>query len=275
MYKVIIIFLLLGWTGFLQAQTTLSGRVIEAETGDPIPYVNIGIKALAIGTVSNAEGRFELKLTSSDAVVTFSAIGYEAVDISAKELQTQAEIALIRKRYQMPLVKVTATQFTEDKIFGERNDKRGLSIGFGSQELGSEIGALIELGAPTLIKSANFVLNHAQGDSILFRVNIYDYQNEQIGENLLREAILIRTAQRKGLITVDLSAYDLVLDGVVLLSLEWIHDDEGKGNVGITFDTKKGKSLKGVYVKHTSLSDFNKLDYKKNLKPCFYLVGKQ
>lgn len=275
MYKIAIIFLLLGWTGFLHAQTTLRGQVMEAETGDPIPYVNIGVKALAIGTVSNAEGNFELKLPQMDAVVTFSAIGYETLDISAKELQTQQEIALIRKRYQMPLVEVTATQFTEDKIFGERNDKRGLSIGFGSQELGAEIGALIELGAPTLIKSANFVLNHAQGDSIFFRVNIYDYQNEQIGENLLREHILINTAQRKGVITVDLSGYDLVLDGAVLLSLEWIHDDEGKGNMGITFDTKKGKRLKGVYVKHTSLSDFTKLDYKSNLKPCFYFVGKQ
>lgn len=271
----ITLFFLLFYSSGLFTQELLEGTVIGADTRSPLPYVNIGITPRATGTVSDAEGRYRLKIPDPADVVTFSSIGYETVEVKASELQQNGVVALRSRQYPMPIVEVVATKLGEERIFGVRNKTRGHSVGFGSQQLGTEIGAPIEIEAPTYLHSAHFVLNHAKGDSMLFRVNIYKFEDGQIGENLLRENIFIRTQQKKGTIRVDLVPYDLVLESDVLLSLEWIRDDDGEGNVGITFDTKKAKKPNGIYMKQASLGAFQQLPYRQNTKPCFYFTGRQ
>lgn len=260
----------------LCAQTTISGRVIDAESKAPIPYVNIGVKRLASGTVSDEQGAFSLALKQADEQITFSAIGYQAREVNGMDWKNGQAVELSRRAYELEQVEVKARQFNgPEKIFGVRNETRGPSIGFGSQQLGAQIGALITIDKSTYVKSANFVLNHAKGDSMLFRVNIYAFQDGEIGDNLLRENILIRTRQQKGTIIVDLAPYNLVLEQDALLSLEWVRDDGKEGNQGITFDTKKAKKGKGVYLKNSSVGTFSKLGYKPAYKPCFYFMGRQ
>jgi hypothetical protein len=43
-----------------QAQNLLQSKVIDSESGKAIPYVNIGIPSLALGTVSDLKGNFEV-----------------------------------------------------------------------------------------------------------------------------------------------------------------------------------------------------------------------
>ena len=274
--KTIILLSFLLLTTALGAQTTIRGRVIDAESQAPIPYVNIGVKRLATGTVSDEQGVFSLVLKQAEELITFSAIGYQAREISGMAWKDGQAVELSRRAYELEQVEVKARQFNgPEKIFGARNDTRGLSIGFGSRQLGAQIGAIIPIDRPTYVKSANFVLNHAKSDSMLFRVNIYTFQGGEAGDNLLRENVLIHSRQQKGTITVDLTPYDLVLEQDALLSLEWVRDDGKEGNLGITFDTKKGKKGKGVYLKNSSIGAFSKLGYKTAYKPCFYFVGRQ
>lgn len=275
--KLITLFILFLFScSILFSQTPINGVVIDAETKAPVPYVNIGVKRLAIGTVSDERGAFSLLPGQPDDLITFSSIGYTTMEVKAQGLKEGAVVELSRRYYDLEQVEVKARQFNGvEKIFGVRNETRGPSIGFGSRQLGAQVGALIPIDQPTYIKSANFVLNHARGDSMLFRVNIYAYEDGQIGDNLLKENILIHAKQQKGTITVDLAPYNLVLDKDVLLSLEWVRDDGKDGNQGITFDTKKAKKLKGVYLKNTSIGDFSKLGHKSSFKPCFYFIGRQ
>lgn len=263
------------FTNLLFAQISVSGTIHDAQTKQPIPYVNIGVKNTAMGTVSDDKGNFQLAISALEATITCSAIGYETLDITGSELRKQRQINLIPKDYDLKAVEIVASTLEgKERRYGVKNKNRGLSIGFGSRNLGTEIGALIPINKPTFIKNANFVINHAKGDSLLFRVNIYDYQKEQIGENILKENVLIATKQRKGTITVDLTPLNLILENDVLLTLEWIKDDNGQGNTGITFDTKKSRKAKGVYVKNTSVGDFTFMQYvNSKLKPCFYLMG--
>jgi len=275
MHHLLASLLLLACGTLLSAQSRISGKVIDAATKAPLPYVNIGIRQLATGTVSDAEGAYTLKITRPDQTITFSSIGYETADIPAEALQREGVVLLQKKQYLIPRVEVVASRFGgEDQIFGERNESRGHSVGFGSQQLGTEIGAAIRIDKPTYIKSAHFVLNHAKGDSLLFRLNIYAFRNGRVEENLLPKNVLLRGIQERGTLSVDLSEFNLVLEEDVLLSLEWIRDDAGRRNVGITFDTKKGKNLRGIYSRITSIAPFQKLSYRRQLKPCFYFTGK-
>jgi len=55
---------------------TIEGEIRDAETKDPVPYVHIMNKAAGLGTVSNTEGRFWIKMDQTDTLL-FSAIGFE------------------------------------------------------------------------------------------------------------------------------------------------------------------------------------------------------
>ncbi|MEL6276496.1 MAG: carboxypeptidase-like regulatory domain-containing protein, partial [Bacteroidota bacterium] len=189
-------------------QNILKGKVVDATTKAGIPYVNIGIINLAKGTVSDADGNFEMPSNKETNQITFSAIGYESQTISAATLARQSEVTLSKKAYEFAAVEISAKQFNgEEKQFGVRNKTRGMAVAFGSAQLGTELATPIPIDRPTYIKSANFVLNHAKGDSLLFRIKIYAFEKNEIGANLLTENILIQRKQQKGVLTVDLEPY--------------------------------------------------------------------
>ena len=273
----ITLFLLLFLVNIAFSQITIKGVVMDSATDLPIPYVNIGIQKLGLGTVSDQDGKYKISTENEQDQVMFSSIGYEVRTIPAEDLIQNATVELVPKKYAMREVEITASKLeSKEEIFGVKNKNRGLSIGFGSRQLGTEVGALIQIKQPTYVKNANFVLNHAKGDSLLFRVNIYDYKDDQPGEKILKEDLFIRTKQRKGVISIDLTSYNLILENDVMLSLEWIKDDLGEGNTGITFDTKKSRKLRGVHIKKTSLGDFELMGHiNSKLKPCFYFVGRK
>ncbi len=254
---------------------TITGKIIDATSKEAIPYVNIGIVDIARGTVSDLNGNYELKVDSNEDLITISSIGYETIAIKAKDIENNT-IELSPKNYDLGLVEVKADKLdAEEKIFGVRNKTRGKGVAFGNAQLGTQIGAAIKIKKSTYIKSANFVLNHAKGDSLLFRVNIYQFKEGEVGDNLLTENVIIKRKQEKGTITVDLEKYNIVLESDVILSLEWLRNFDEMGNKGITFDTKKSKHLKGIYFKYSSNGAFIKPSFPKKTKPCFYFIGKE
>lgn len=261
------------------AQGYLQGQITDAGTLEPIPFANIGIKQLGTGTVSDENGQYKLRIASPKDVITVSSIGYFTEDIEAEKLAKTGDISLRPRPYALPTIELSAAGFTGEVILGEKLEEQGHSIGFGSSELGTEIGALIEIDKETLIKSAHFPVNHAAGDSLLFRVNLYEFEDGKVGENLLPQNVLLSAAQKKGVIDVDLSEFNLITTRDVLLSLEWIKDDKNEGNVGVTFQSKKSRRGNNLYTKHTSHAPFRKLSgmapRAPKLQLGFYLIGKQ
>jgi len=62
----------------IEAQTcVVQGKILDEETNEPLPFVNIGIKGLPTGTFSDSKGLYELEITSSDVVLMFSCVGYD------------------------------------------------------------------------------------------------------------------------------------------------------------------------------------------------------
>lgn len=66
--------------GLIWAQETpiyqLSGMVLSATTGEPIPFVSVRVGRTRRGTVANAEGFYSLPVVRGDTLY-FSAIGYK------------------------------------------------------------------------------------------------------------------------------------------------------------------------------------------------------
>ncbi|HKK82428.1 MAG TPA: carboxypeptidase-like regulatory domain-containing protein [Prolixibacteraceae bacterium] len=70
-----------------QNKTTLTGKVIDKTTRQPLVFVNIGIEGTLTGTASNANGNFSLTIPGDllEENLYFSAIGYENFIIPAAD----------------------------------------------------------------------------------------------------------------------------------------------------------------------------------------------
>lgn len=78
------VFIALMLLGIAQAQTrTVTGTVIDATDGMPLPGVSVKQKGTTNGTQTAANGSFSLAVTGSQPVVVFTYIGYEAMEVNA------------------------------------------------------------------------------------------------------------------------------------------------------------------------------------------------
>ncbi|MCR9250034.1 MAG: carboxypeptidase-like regulatory domain-containing protein [bacterium] len=70
------------------AEKTLTGKIIDAKTNEPLAFASIGVKGTSIGTISNSEGKYVLNvqgIAESDTVM-ISYIGYETYYATVKEI---------------------------------------------------------------------------------------------------------------------------------------------------------------------------------------------
>lgn len=271
------LFFILFLASSLPGQYKINGRILNEETGLSIPYVNIAVPELSLGTVSDKNGYFEMELDNRSRRVIMSSMAYITTDFRASDLAFGKTVYLRKETYSLPQIDISSRRLRSlPRRLGLKNRSRGPSAGFGSRQLGTEIGTIIDVPGEYLVQSAHFILNHAKGDSLLFRLNIYDYKNSQTGEKLIKEDIIINTGQTKGTIDIDLSEYNLTIRDDILMSLEWIDDDKGLGNTDISFDCKRGKRRhRGIFIKETSGADFKPMSYRKSLSLCFYLMVKE
>jgi TonB-linked SusC/RagA family outer membrane protein len=66
----------------VQAQEhEVSGQVLDADDGEPLPGVNVVVQGSSVGTTTNAEGNYSLEAPSPDATLRFSFVGYETQEI--------------------------------------------------------------------------------------------------------------------------------------------------------------------------------------------------
>lgn len=258
------------------SQVTVKGIIINEETKQPLPFVNVGIINTSLGTVSNEKGEFQISSKSEQYTLGLSHIGFQSQEINVSIQNQDLNILLKPSTSIIDEVNIVSTNFDKELILGVKNEKgRGKSIGFANAQLGTELGALIRVEKETFVKSVNFVLNHAKGDSLLLRVNMYNYEKGEIGDKILQKNLYIKDKQRVGEISMNIEAFEIILDNDILLTLEWLRNFDEGGNKLITFDTKKSKKMKGTFIRNSKTSEFKRLPFNKKLKPCIYLIGKQ
>ena len=235
------------------------GRIVNAETNEPISFVNVGIPEAGIGTVSSEDGLFSLSGAADDAIVFFSAIGYESRRVPLKTFPQDGVIPLKPVEFGFrEEVSVSAEANEEPIVMGRQYKVPGYGFGFGNDQLGSEVAAHIKIRERILLESANFIVTRTGGERFLYRVNVYDFTDGKIGKNLLERNVIVSAKQERGTLGVDLREHLLVVEDDVLLSLEWIRADEEMGNSRIMFRAKP-RAKSSLYFKPTSQMEFVKV----------------
>lgn len=71
----------------------VQGTVIDANTGRPMPGVNIAVEGKGRGTSTGTDGEFQMEIANTDTVLSFSYIGYSSRQITVGE-QDVIEVAM-------------------------------------------------------------------------------------------------------------------------------------------------------------------------------------
>ena len=110
----ILAFLLTGLATF--AQTTVSGTVVDSNSGSPIPGANISVIGAAAGTSSDYDGKFSLQVNQEGAFrIQASSVGFQSATVRVTANSQNIEISL-REGTQLDEVVVSATRSPE-RIF--------------------------------------------------------------------------------------------------------------------------------------------------------------
>ncbi|MEO0334566.1 MAG: carboxypeptidase-like regulatory domain-containing protein, partial [Bacteroidota bacterium] len=71
---------LLSNFALMAQQQTITGKVVEESTNDPLPGVNILAKRTATGTVTDVDGNYHLTVEDGVSTLVFSSIGYATIE---------------------------------------------------------------------------------------------------------------------------------------------------------------------------------------------------
>jgi hypothetical protein len=235
------------WTNLLFAQKSISGRIIDASNGDPIPYSNIWILGTNYGTTSLENGNFSLKTDTiiTNKVLKISSVGYN--DTLLKITELHKVIKLNPKVYELTDVKI----YPNKKIEFIVNDLRNTTLK----------GAITNDTTPRIIGmyfpyKSNYY-NYPYVKSILiytsdekhrkFNIRIYGFDTishkptkELIAKNILVKSNISLLGKPK-YVEVNLIDYSIKIpESGIFIGIEWLILPENKFRIDYTnLDSKK------------------------------------
>ena len=111
------------------AQTTISGSVKEAKTGEPIPGANVKVDGKSIGTTSDFDGNFSLKIAQTPPfTLEVSLIGYSSMKVEITKNNQIVSVLLDEAATALDEVVVSASRtperILESPVTIERMDVR-------------------------------------------------------------------------------------------------------------------------------------------------------
>jgi iron complex outermembrane receptor protein len=102
---------------------TIKGQITDQDTKKPVPFVNIGLKNLPVGTTTDIDGDFELQVLKGNYVLIFSSIEYEKysknITITDKDKVIVVDVVLKPAVHSLDAVTVSSAKFdqkTEESV---------------------------------------------------------------------------------------------------------------------------------------------------------------
>jgi hypothetical protein len=228
----ILIFFLIPDIAFGQS---VKGKVISSETGSGVGYVNIGLIGKNLGTVSDQNGNFKIDLSRAvdNDSIRFSMIGFGSKTLPVSQFRGDSlkNIYLTPLDYIMPEIEVTYHKPKNLRI-GNPVETNDLRSGFSNNDLGSELGIKAFVKKKVVLKNINLDVAVCTYDSVIYRLNIYQTDNQIDYRNILKEPIYISFSKDdiNKVITYDLLKYSIIVEGNVLITLE-LFKDLGEGRL--------------------------------------------
>jgi TonB-dependent receptor len=242
----LITFLTLGQ--LINAQNaTVKGLLSDKEmNNEPLPFANILIKGTSIGTTTDFDGLYTLKVPSGTQIIVFSFLGYKTIEktivVKAGETLTLNQIMSAEEGVSLDDIVIKATTSKEKKsaLLLEQKKATVIKESIGAQEL-SEKGVSDAAGAITKISG----VSKQEGSS-----NVYV---RGLGDRYLNTTMngLSLPSNNVNKKNIDLSLFPSDIIQSVSISKAYspeFYGDFAAGNVDITSKEYKGDGFFDVAV---------------------------
>ncbi|MBX2895652.1 MAG: serine hydrolase [Cyclobacteriaceae bacterium] len=221
------------------AQVIVSGKVLNQTDGSLIPYANIGIRRSSVGTISNTDGTFSIRIPEKlkGDTLLFSALGYSKKLIPVRFLNPDlSHTILLHEQPAMLNDVVVSAKREKNKVYqmGNRDVSGGvletdtLYAGYSTALLIENTQELMKHGLqfPVYLEQARLRILRNNLPSFKFRVrlNEVDSTNGQPGADLLRESMVVESTMRKGWLEFDLSHLKILITKPFFVTFEQILD---------------------------------------------------
>ncbi len=114
--KKLILLLLLSTIPLLIFGQVVRGRVLDHETKKPVDYASVYINGTFLGTSTNANGEFELDVTSqANRALQISAVGYRSKALSSLIAGKYYEVNLEKAVYEIVEVSIESKSLTKER----------------------------------------------------------------------------------------------------------------------------------------------------------------
>ncbi len=218
-----------AWSQCSAEVSTVSGVVTDRDTGQPVPFVNIGFLSVNTGTLSDPDGYFELRVppTHRNDSIFFSSIGYKKQSVAVTLLKSRA--SAVRLQPENTVLNAVTIRAKKTKIarLGWMGGRDGV-LPFDTIQGGGAVALLVESpGTPWYADKLQFRLMYNSRDTLKFRFHIYAYDSitNVPGEELLSKEIFLKDTKKFGWVRCDLSQFDIrITERKVLIGFEWIDD---------------------------------------------------
>ena len=82
------------WVWALGMYAQIHGVVVDSDTGEPIPYLNIYYDGKGVGTITDIDGKYSIPYRSGWNKLTFSMVGYTRQDITVSSKTTELNVSM-------------------------------------------------------------------------------------------------------------------------------------------------------------------------------------
>lgn len=273
------------FTDDVQAQQ-VSGTVIEAESGEPLPGVTVLVQDTEIGTTTDVDGEYQLSVPSLNETLVFSFIGYQSqtVQINGRstiniELQSQIiegeelfvtafGIEREARALTYSAQPVNAESLTEARELNVATSLTGRIAGMSVTQSNSGLGA----DSRIIIRGNRSINGSSQPlyilDGVPIRGNLNDLNPDDIesinvlkgpnaaalyGSAAQNGAIIINTKRaQSGQVNVSLSNTFQMMDPMMLIEYQNEYGQGSGGQFDHTQDGSWGPRMDGQQVQHWS-----------------------
>jgi len=225
------------------SQGIIEGSIVNQKSKAPIPYANIGIAKINIGTISNEDGSFSLKIPDGhqNDTLQFSALGYGKKTIALSSLLPFEKQVIYLNENSIILAPVTVSSKKEKNKFFElgNNSYQGGVIETDTIYAGRSLALLIENKQPNFYKDFYFPVYLQKAKLRIFknnlkllrfrvRLNLVDSLTGQPGDDLLHQSVVIESSIRNGWLEFDLSSLHLWVAKAFFVTFEQILDSRDR-----------------------------------------------
>ena len=207
----------------------ITGRVVDQESKDPIPFASIGLREEQTGALTNEYGFFQLStpVKSVDDSIIVMALGYRRTALLVKRGATMEDliIEMPKQSIQLDVVKVESKGM-KALMMGCRSNSPGAGMIQGMP--GSQYAFMVKnekqkkLG---YIRSVSFYIGENGYPREPFRVRLYraDGNYSSPNSDMLTDNVVVSAARGGEWFTVDLTSYNIVApEEGFYVAMEWI-----------------------------------------------------